>query len=105
MKYLRHFAATALLATLVVTATAMGSSPQAHVDNALVANVDVTLQNKCTRDVSYTTMLNGATTKGTVNKGDKVRLSLSVGTKVCVDGEDFITVSATDAGQTFQVCR
>jgi hypothetical protein len=70
-----------------------------------VANVEIILQNKCTRDVKYV-LKNGATsTNGVVAKGDKVKLNVATGTQILVDGDVFMTVADGDAGQTFMVCR
>jgi hypothetical protein len=108
MKSLHHFAALVVLAGFVFTATGMASqtssASRGH-DIVIGANVDLTLQNKCTRDVKYSVSNAGATTQGVVAKGDKVKLNLAIGAVITVDGEQFMTVSAADNGQTFQVCR
>lgn len=70
-----------------------------------VAAVDVTLQNKCTRDVKYSVRENGQLKNGVVAKGDKLKLSVGVGAEICIDGEHFLTVAATDAGKTLVVCQ
>ncbi len=102
MKYLRQCTALVLLVAFAAVATSMtASSPR----GSEVANVEVNLQNKCTRDVNYTTVTSGATSNGKVSKGDKIKLSLAPGTEITVDEESFMTVSDTDNGQTFQVCR
>jgi hypothetical protein len=105
MKALHQFAAFALFIGFVAFSSGMAKHHPSSKATTLVANVDLTLQNKCTRDVKYETVANGATQNGLVPKGDKVRVSIAVGTAITVDGEDFMTVSATDNGQTFQVCR
>ncbi len=108
MKYLRHFATLAILGGLVFATTGMASSRSLRLGQpeATVAGIpDITLQNKCTRDVKYSVSKAGETTQGVIAKGDKVRLSLAVGTAITVDGEAFMTVSEADNGQTFQVCR
>jgi co-chaperonin GroES (HSP10) len=99
MKYLRQCTALVLLVAFAAVAMSMAASSSA------LGNVEVSLQNKCTRDVNYTTVTNGATSKGKVSKGDKIKLSLAPGTEITVDEESFMTVSDADNGQTFQVCR
>ena len=89
---------------------AMGSSANAsHKELGVVTKsegaIEVTLQNKCTRDVKYQLKSGGTTTNGVVAKGDKVKVSVASGTEICVDGDAFMTVAAADAGQTFMVCR
>lgn len=106
MKTLHGFAVFALLVGFAFVTSGMASNRhRQHIAKEIVANVDLTLQNKCTRDAKYKTTFNGATQEGVVLKGDKMRLSLAEGTKIVVDGEDFMTVTAADNGQTFQVCR
>jgi hypothetical protein len=70
-----------------------------------MANVEITLQNKCTRDVKYTLKSGASATNGTIAKGDKVKVNVAVGTQVVVDGDVVMTVADSDAGQTFCVCR
>jgi hypothetical protein len=104
---------TLVCASVVMSAMltfAMGSTSEASrgrfdaVTNA-EGGVEVTLQNKCTRDVKYQLKSGGTTTNGVVAKGDKVKVSVASGTEICVDGDAFMTVAAADAGQTFMVCR
>ena len=104
---------TLVCASVLLSASltfAMGSTPSTtfkggHSAATMEANVEVTLQNKCTRDVKYTMKSGGTTTNGVVAKGDKVKISVAVGTEICVDGDAFMFVAAGDAGQTFMVCR
>lgn len=71
---------------------------------AMLAPVNVTLQNKCTRAVKYE--IKGATTSnGTIEAESKAKLKLEPGLKVYVDGELCIEVSAKDEGATYIVCR
>jgi hypothetical protein len=89
---------------------AMGSATTASLKGArstarIEGNVEVILQNKCTRDVKYTLKAGATTTNGVVAKGDKVKVSVATGTEICVDGDAFMTVAVADAGQTFMVCR
>ncbi len=106
MKNLGHFAALAILVAFATIFSGMASSnnhPRAHVIDAV--GIVVTLQNKCTRDVKYSLSGSGVDAEGTVAKGDKIKLTLAIGTAITVDGEDFMKVNAVDDGQTFQVCR
>ena len=104
---------TLVCASVLLSASltfALGSTPSTtfkggHSAARMEANVEVTLQNKCTRDVKYTMKSGGTTTNGVVAKGDKVKISVAVGTEICVDGDAFMFVAAGDAGQTFMVCR
>lgn len=106
MKYLRQFAALSLLTLFVIGASGMASTThRGSKSHAIQATVEVILQNKCTRDVKYTTKCESKTGQGVVPKGDKVKLTLEVGTTITVDGEEFMNVAASDNGQTFQVCR
>ena len=106
MKNLRHFTALAILVAYAATLTAMAPSPAGERSHAAVSvGIVVTLQNKCTRDVKYSLSGSGVDATGTVAKGDKVKLTLAIGTAITVDGEDFMKVNAADDGQTFQVCR
>lgn len=71
---------------------------------AMLAPVNVTLQNKCTRAVKYE--IKGATSSnGTIEAESKTKLKLEPGLKVYVDGELCIEVSAKDEGATYIVCR
>jgi hypothetical protein len=106
MKTLRQFSALVLLVSFACVAASMASVEQSrHAQATALGQIEVTLQNKCTRDVGYSTTKGGATTKGTVSKGSKVKLDLDSGTVINVDDEAFMTVSDADNGQTFQVCR
>lgn len=106
MKNLRHFTALAILVAFAAALSSMASSnthPRTHVEATV--GIVVTLQNKCTRDVKYSLSGSGVDATGTVAKGDKIKLTLAIGTAITVDGEDFMKVNAGDDGQTFQVCR
>jgi hypothetical protein len=105
MKFFRGLAALTLLATfaLIVMSMAMPKSPSENL--SMAGKVEVTLQNKCSREVNYKLSTAGVVEQGTISKSDKVKVSVSVGTEIRVDGEEFMTVAASDQGQTFQVCR
>jgi hypothetical protein len=71
---------------------------------SLLAPVNLTLQNKCTRPVKYE--IRGATTtNGTIEAESKAKLKLEPGQKVYVDGELCLEVSLKDEGTTYIVCR
>jgi hypothetical protein len=108
MKKLTLVCASLMLSALLMFATAAPSTALPRDNRATVekaANVEVILQNKCTRDVKYSLKVGATTTNGVVPKGDKVKVNVAVGTEICVDGDAFMTVAAADAGQTFMVCR
>jgi hypothetical protein len=71
---------------------------------ALLAPVNITLQNKCTRPVKYE-IRGGAATTGTIDAEGKSKLKLEPGQKVYVDGELCLEVTVKDEGTTFVVCR
>lgn len=98
-------AAVAMSVLLTFAAASPTANPHDKAAVAVTAAVDIVLQNKCTRDVKYSLKSGGTTTNGTVAKGDKAKLSVAVGTEILVDGEVFMTVADSDAGQTFIVCR
>ena len=106
MKNMRLFTALVMSVALALTLSSMASSNKPTRHDAIVSvGIVVTLQNKCTRDVKYSLSGSGVDATGTVAKGDKVKLTLAIGTAITVDGEDFMKVNAGDDGQTFQVCR
>ena len=95
-----------MLSVFTLAATGMAARPdRTRATMVVAASVEITLQNKCTRDVKYTATYNGKASQGVVAKGDKIKLTLSAGTTITVDGEEFMTVADSDNGQTFQVCR
>ena len=94
-----------LMLTFAITNANHGDRRHLKGENTVVANIEVTLQNKCTRDVKYLLKSGGTNTNGVVAAGGKVKVSVAVGTEICVDGDAFMTVAATDAGQAFMVCR
>ena len=95
-----------VMAVLSSGTTALGKHPGKGLHHALtVGTVELTLQNKCTRDVKYLLKSGSTSNTGVVPKGDKVKVTVAVGTEICIDGDAFMTVADGDAGQTFIVCR
>src|SRR5688572_12581448 len=73
-------------------AFAMGSAPAmdggfSKSTVKMVGNVEITLQNKCTRDVKYSLKNGASVTNGVVAKGDKVKVNVAAGTQVVVEGD------------------
>lgn len=94
------------VAVLSSGSTAIGKNPGKGMHQSVtVGSVEVTLQNKCTRDVKYLLKSGSTSNSGVVPKGDKVKVTVTVGTEICIDGDAFMTVADGDAGQTFIVCR
>lgn len=94
-----------VVAVALSGSTAVDRHPDKGSHAVVVGSVELTLQNKCTRDVKYLLKSGATSNSGVVPKEGKVKVTVAVGTEICIDGDAFMHVADGDAGQTFIVCR
>ncbi len=67
--------------------------------------VYIKLDNQCSREVKYNYKYSGGGTSGSISKNYKKQLTISVGSKLYIDGEFFMEIEKSHDKQTFVVCK
>ena len=68
-------------------------------------NVYIKLDNQCSREVKYNYKYSGGGTSGSISKNYKKQLTISVGSKLYIDGDFFMEITKSHDKQTFVVCK
>lgn len=67
--------------------------------------VSVKLDNQCGKEVKYEYKYSGGAGSGSISKNYKKQLTISVGSKLYIDGNFFMEITKAHDKQTFVVCK